>query len=437
MSEDGSKLINIRPANSSGVFDLRRIGAHPDYWYPVAWSSELKAGKTLGRRFAGLPIVLYRGKSGQVFALEDRCAHRQVPLHLGVVNGDELKCHYHGWTYSGTGRCVNVPYLGTDRLPTGVKSYPAREVDGLIFVFPGDPTLSESRVPPGLGSSQRKDYKTRRLNREVACHYTFMHENLFDMNHQFMHRKQMGSIRARCLGRQHGEDWAQVEYSFSRTEGKSSVGEQVIVDLMRKRGEAKKDFSDHMRIRTDYPTQSLKVWVGRDIQQSDDPVLDVWLAYTPLDAAQRTNRTYGYLSVKKPAGAEPMRCSRRSGICAGFWPAAASPSNRSGHVDARTPFLLRQCGSPSVGCASGAPPGNAAQRHLGHSQPSDHGSIGGRARRRRGVFTRNLRMVERRRAAADPVEFSGSHRWRIGARERQEQPGRACLRLGQRRGGDG
>jgi renierapurpurin 18,18'-hydroxylase len=301
MSEDGSKLINIRSATAPDAFDLRRVGAHPDFWYPVAWSEELKVGKTLGRRFAAQPIVIYRGKSGQVFALEDRCAHRQVPLHLGVVSGEELKCHYHGWTYSRTGKCVNVPYLGTDRLPTGVKSYPAREIDGLIFVFPGDPALAESRVPAGLGSSQRKDYKTRRLNREVACHYTFMHENLFDMNHQFMHRKQMGSIRARCLGRQHGEDWAQVEYSFSRTEGKSSVGEQVIVDLMRKRGEAKKDFSDHMRIRTDYPTQSLKVWVGRDIQQTDDPVLDVWLAYTPLDAAQRTNRTYGYLSVKKPA----------------------------------------------------------------------------------------------------------------------------------------
>ena len=52
----------------------------------------------------------------------------------------------------------------------------------------------------------------------------------------------MGSIRAKCLGRQHGEDWAQVEYSFSRTAGKSSVGEKVIVDLVRKRGEAKKDF---------------------------------------------------------------------------------------------------------------------------------------------------------------------------------------------------
>ncbi len=300
MSEESTSPVSIHAANSPNAFDLRRVGAHPDYWYPVAWSDELPVGKTLGRRFAGLPIVLYRGAAGRVFALEDRCAHRQVPLHLGVVQGENLKCHYHGWSYDRSGKCVDVPYLGKERLPNGVKGYPARELDGLIFVFPGDPALADSRMPTTLGSSQRKDYKTRRLNREVACHYTFMHENLFDMNHQFMHRKQMGSIKARCIGRQHGDDWAQVEYSFSRTEGRPSVGEQVIVDLVRKRGEGKKDFSDHMRIRTDYPTQNLKVWVGRDIQTDQDPVLDVWLGYTPLDIEQRTNRTYGYLSVKKP-----------------------------------------------------------------------------------------------------------------------------------------
>jgi hypothetical protein len=167
-------------------------------------------------------------------------------------------------------------------------------------------------LPKTLGSSQRKDYKTRQLNREVACHYTFMHENLFDMNHQFMHRRFMGSIRAQCLGRQYGENWAQVEYSFSRTAGKSSMGEKVIVNLARKRNESKKDFSDHMRIRTDYPSQSLKVWVGRDIRETDDPVLDVWLGYTPLDSEQRTNRTFGYLSVKKP----PI-----PGIIHAVWPA--------------------------------------------------------------------------------------------------------------------
>ena len=83
------------------------------------------------------------------------------------------------------------------------------------------------------------------------------------MNHQFMHRKQMGSITASCLGRQHGDRWAQVEYSFSRTEGNASVGERVIVDLVRKRAEQRKDFRDHMRIRTDYPSQSLKASLGR------------------------------------------------------------------------------------------------------------------------------------------------------------------------------
>jgi len=116
-----------------------------------------------------------------------------------------------------------------------------------------------------------------------------------------MHRKQMGSIRAQCLGRKHGEDWAQVEYSFSRSAGSSSMGEKVIVNMVRKHEGRAKDFSDHMRIRTDYPAQNLKVWVGRDIQETNDPVLDVWLGYTPLDAEQRTNRTYGYLSVKKPS----------------------------------------------------------------------------------------------------------------------------------------
>jgi phenylpropionate dioxygenase-like ring-hydroxylating dioxygenase large terminal subunit len=294
MPDDGAVPIALRAANSPNEFDLRRVDAHPDYWYPVAWAEEVKPGKAVGRRWAGQPIVLYRGKEGRVFALEDRCAHRQVPLHLGVVEGERIKCHYHGWAYDQTGKCVDVPYLGRERLPNGVKAYPAREIDDLIFIFPGDPALAESRAPAALGSFQRKDYKTRRLNREVDCHYTFM-------NHQFMHRKLMGSIKAHCLGRAHGETWAQVEYSFSRTDGRQSVGEAVIVDLMRPRDGAKGDFSDHMRIRTDYPTQSLKVWVGRDIKDSDDPVLDVWLGYTPLDAEQRTNRTYGYLSVKRPA----------------------------------------------------------------------------------------------------------------------------------------
>ena len=273
--------------------DLRRTGAHPDHWYPIAWSRELKPGHMLARRFAGDPVVVVRARDGTVFALEDRCAHRQVPLSHGVVKGCTVRCGYHGWAYDAAGKCVDVPYLGRERLPNGVKSYPCHEVDGLIFVFPGNPALADARRPARLGAKSAKGYKTRELNREVAAHYTFMHENLFDMNHQFLHRRQMGLIKATCLGRDSGADWAEVRYTFDRTSGRASVGEGAILGLMRATDAATR--KDRMTIRTDYPYQTLT------FQMDDgDPVLSVWLGYTPLDKGQRTNRTFGYLSVKRP-----------------------------------------------------------------------------------------------------------------------------------------
>lgn len=285
--------MTIMPNGPKSGLDLRRIATHPDHWYPLAWSEDVAPGKAVARRFAGEPIVLFRGKGGRVFALEDRCAHRQVPLSLGVVEGDTLRCGYHGWAYANGGKCIDVPYLGREKLPNGVRAYPVHEVDGLIFIFPGDASLAEARAPASLGSKANGAYKTRQLNREVACHYTFMHENLFDMNHQFLHRSLMGTIKATCLGRRSGEDWCEVDYTFTRTAGSQSLGEAAILNVMRKPEEGVD--ADLMTIRTGYPYQNLKVWVN-----GGDPVLDVWLGYTPLDADQRTNRTFGYLSVKKP-----------------------------------------------------------------------------------------------------------------------------------------
>jgi phenylpropionate dioxygenase-like ring-hydroxylating dioxygenase large terminal subunit len=276
---------------SSG--DLRRTDSHPDHWYPIAWSKQVKPGRMLACHYAGEPLAVIRGADGKLFVLENRCAHRQVPLTKGVVQGCTVKCGYHGWTYDAGGTCVDVPYLGNDHLPNGVKAYPCREVDDLIFIFAGDPLLADGRLPSSLGAKADRSYKTRRLNREVAAHYTFLHENLFDMNHQFLHRKQMGTIKARCLGRRHGDDWAEVDYTFSRTDGASSVGESAILGVVRKRGEGAN--RDLMTIRTEYPYQHLRVWVG-----DGAPVLNVWLGYIPLDKEQRITRVFGYLSVKRP-----------------------------------------------------------------------------------------------------------------------------------------
>jgi len=126
MPEDGANLIPLRPANSPNAFDLRRVGPIR-LLVPAGLVARVEARQGDREALCRRAIVLYRGMADRVFALEDRCAHRQVPLHLGVVRGDELKCHYHGWAYDGTGKCIDVPYLGKERLPNGVKSYPARE----------------------------------------------------------------------------------------------------------------------------------------------------------------------------------------------------------------------------------------------------------------------------------------------------------------------
>jgi len=284
-------VLPIRPTEAAGP-DLRRVGAHPDHWYPLAWSRDAKRGKTLAVSFAGQPIVLVRTASGSLFALEDRCAHRQVPLHAGVVSGEQIKCCYHGWTYDGTGRCVSVPYIGTERHPNGVRAYPVKELEGLAFVFPGDPALADARPLPDLKRLADPRYKTRRFGRAVACHYSFMHENLMDMNHQFLHRRLMGKIRARCLG--HGAAGAtfEVRYTFARTAGRQPLAEATIFGA--KKGGAVDD-EDVMTIRTVYPHQTLDIRFG-----TDEPVMELFIAYVPQDAAQRTIRTFGTISVRRP-----------------------------------------------------------------------------------------------------------------------------------------
>jgi phenylpropionate dioxygenase-like ring-hydroxylating dioxygenase large terminal subunit len=280
----------VPPPASPTAIDTRRVKIHPDHWYPVAWSREIKPGKTHAVKFAGDPIVLIRPKEGAIFALENRCAHRQVPLDAGVVTGCAVRCGYHGWTYDASGKCIDVPYLGKGKLPNGVKSYPCREAAGLVFIFPGDPEKSDNF--PDLSAASSSGFMTRRFGREVACHYSFMHENLMDMNHQFLHRKQMGQIAPRYLGRRVGEDWLEIDYSFARTAGKQPLGEAAIMG--RRRG-ASKVHRDLMTIRTEYPYQTLRIWTT-----GEEAVMHLWIAYTPLDAEQRTNRTFGLLSVRRP-----------------------------------------------------------------------------------------------------------------------------------------
>jgi phenylpropionate dioxygenase-like ring-hydroxylating dioxygenase large terminal subunit len=51
-------------------------------WYAVAWDHEIKHAP-FARTVCGGPIVFYRQTSGSIFAFEDCCPHRLLPLSKG------------------------------------------------------------------------------------------------------------------------------------------------------------------------------------------------------------------------------------------------------------------------------------------------------------------------------------------------------------------
>ena len=42
------------------------------------------------------PWVIFRGKDGKPGCVQNTCAHRACPLHLGSVNEGRIQCPYHG-----------------------------------------------------------------------------------------------------------------------------------------------------------------------------------------------------------------------------------------------------------------------------------------------------------------------------------------------------
>ncbi|MFI8292011.1 Rieske 2Fe-2S domain-containing protein [Streptomyces sp. NPDC085614] len=287
-------LLPGHPDPRSDTVDLRRVGAHPDHWYPVALSRSVKRRRVIATAFAGERIALYRGNSGAVHALEDRCAHRQVPLSMGVVEGEALRCCYHAWAYRGDGRISQIPYLskGDGRPPRGVRSYPVREAYGLVFAFPGDPGKAASTPLPDLPAFGSPRYRTMTYSRTVRCHYSFMHENLLDMNHQFLHRGVVGRLHPELLGFRSDERSVEARYLFTHAGGKRSRS----AGLLAREGIGGGDSRDVMTIRTEYPYQTLDLVP----EHADAPAFRLWAAYVPEDAEQRRCRVYGLLMIEKP-----------------------------------------------------------------------------------------------------------------------------------------
>ena len=175
---------------------VRTVGINPNYWYPLGWSSELNPGQVKAVTVWEKAIAIYRDSDGTLHALENRCPHRGIELHLGKVKGRHLACAYHGWEFDGdTGNCVNIPYLDDKqkRPPCAVaQSYPVQEKFGLMWVFPGDPDLADATALPDVPEFGSDEWFMVPITAHFKAHFSVCNENAMDVFHGFLHEDLQG-----------------------------------------------------------------------------------------------------------------------------------------------------------------------------------------------------------------------------------------------------
>ena len=125
----------------------------PNSWYALAFTDELKPGSVLRRRLAGREVVLYRTRSGKVNATGAFCPHLGAHLGFGgTVEGEEIRCPFHGFRFDLDGRCIATGY-GTRPPPKArLNVWPVHETTGIIFVGYDSHDCPPTWRPPAVGT---------------------------------------------------------------------------------------------------------------------------------------------------------------------------------------------------------------------------------------------------------------------------------------------
>jgi vanillate O-demethylase monooxygenase subunit len=159
-------------------------------WYVACTADEI-AGAPLGRTICGHRMVLFRSEGGAIAALEDFCPHRGAPLSLGSVRADgRIVCGYHGLVMGGDGRCVSMP--GQRVRPT-IRSYPALERHGFVWVWPGEKSAADPALLHPLPWAESPEWAYAGGLYHVKCDYRLMIDNLMDLTHEtYVHATSIG-----------------------------------------------------------------------------------------------------------------------------------------------------------------------------------------------------------------------------------------------------
>ena len=174
-AEENGLFTRVGPGTPMGEL-LRR------YWHPVG-CTELVTSKPTRTKVLGEELMLYRGENGKAVLMQLRCAHRSLALDYGRIEGNSIRCPYHGWLYDQTGQCMAQPAEPDGsgfKEKVKLKTYPVQEVSGLIFAYMGP---APAPVLP-LYDVLRKEGGAKGVQmRNVNANWFNAIENIVDISH--------------------------------------------------------------------------------------------------------------------------------------------------------------------------------------------------------------------------------------------------------------
>lgn len=184
-------------------------------WYLACLDEELEQRNPLPKKILGRELVVFKTESGQIGITEDRCCHRNVNLSLGYVQGEQLKCAYHGWEFDTDGKCVHIPSLPKDKLippVCRVSAYKVKRKYKAVWVFIGDEEQAELVEIPPMPEMDKLprvyNYHLFKADLKLAA------ESLIDAYHiNHVHRNSIGSFMGNLHAGQvdfnieKGKDW--------------------------------------------------------------------------------------------------------------------------------------------------------------------------------------------------------------------------------------
>ena len=157
-------------------------------WYVAAFGSEV--GRTpLARTVCKEPLVMFRRRDNSVAVLDDRCPHRFYQLSRGRLVDDDIECGYHGLRFDGMGACTHIPAQKQIPAGFGVRSFPAAERSGLVYVWMGEPVRADRSLIPDFPENGGAAWAASGALRHVEANYQLVVDNLLDLTHlTFVHK---------------------------------------------------------------------------------------------------------------------------------------------------------------------------------------------------------------------------------------------------------